>query len=119
MQYVLPLRQELRHNPPSNYNSLTQAEKLAVKRSNIPAVTHLDYTARLQTISQEKHPLFHQLLSKFKEKTGVGVILNTSFNVRGEPIVCTPLEAINCFRKTKIDVLVMGLSVFLRTAKEE
>jgi carbamoyltransferase len=82
--------------------------KLNVIRSTIPAVTHVDYSARLQTVSAEQHPRYYQLLKKFEEKTGCPVIINTSFNVRGEPIVCTPQDAYTCFMRTEMDVLVMG-----------
>ena len=76
-------------------------------RSDIPAVTHLDYSARIQTVHPETNPRFHQLLKAFEEKTGYGVLVNTSFNVRGEPIVCTPEDAFRCFMRTEMDVLVL------------
>jgi carbamoyltransferase len=83
-------------------------EKLNVKRSEIPAVTHVDYSARIQTVHKETNPKYYNLLSKFKEKTGCPVIVNTSFNVRGEPIVCTPEDAFKCFMGTEIEMLVVG-----------
>ncbi len=83
-------------------------EKLNVIRSEIPAVTHVDYSARLQTVNAEDNPLFHSLIRKFYEKTGCPVVVNTSFNVRGEPIVESPRDAYACFMRTDIDVLVMG-----------
>ena len=89
-------------------NSLWGIEKLNVVRSDIPAVTHVDYSARLQTVNDRGHPLFYNLISKFEEKTGCPVVINTSFNVRGEPIVCTPLDAYKCFMRTEMDYLVMG-----------
>ena len=76
-------------------------------RSEIPAVTHVDYSARIQTVHQDTNPLFHCLLSRFKERTGCPVLVNTSFNIRGEPIVCTPQDAFRCFLATDMDVLVM------------
>jgi carbamoyltransferase len=83
-------------------------EKLNVKRSEIPAVTHVDYSARIQTVHKETNLKYFKLLSKFKEKTGCPILVNTSFNVRGEPIVNTPLDAFNCFMGTELDKLVIG-----------
>jgi carbamoyltransferase len=83
-------------------------EKLNVPRSEIPAVTHVDYSARIQTVSKETNPKYHALISKFKEITGCPVLVNTSFNVRGEPIVCSPEDAFNCLMGTDIDFLVVG-----------
>ena len=82
-------------------------EKLKVKRSSIPAITHVDYSARIQTVDSERHSKLHRLMSKFKEITGCPVIINTSFNIRGEPIVCSPEHAYRCFMATNMDVLVM------------
>ncbi len=83
-------------------------DKLNVKRSEIPAVTHVDYSARIQTVNQNTNKPYYDLISKFKEKTGCPIIVNTSFNVRGEPIVCTPADAFNCFMGTDLDYLVIG-----------
>ncbi|MBU1096123.1 MAG: carbamoyltransferase [Bacteroidetes bacterium] len=83
-------------------------EKLNVVRSDIPAVTHIDYSARIQSVSKETNPLYHQMITKFDEKYGCGVIVNTSFNVRGEPIVNKPEEAFRCFMRTDMDYLIMG-----------
>ena len=82
-------------------------EKLNVSRSDIPAVTHVDYSARIQTVNKDDHPAYYRLIEEFKRRTGVGVLINTSFNVRGEPIVCTPEDAYRCFRRTEMDVLVL------------
>ena len=82
-------------------------------RSEIPAVTHVDYSARIQTVHRETHPRYHALLSAFKARTGCPVLVNTSFNVRGEPIVCTPEDAFRCFMGTAIEVLVVN-NCFLR-----
>jgi len=76
-------------------------------RSDLPAITHVDYSARIQTVNRADHPQFHRLISAFKEITGVGVIVNTSFNVRGEPIVCSPKDAYTCFMRTEMDLLVL------------
>ena len=83
-------------------------DKLNVQRSEIPAVTHVDYSARVQTVHKETNPRYHALISAFKARTGCPVIVNTSFNVRGEPIVCTPADAFRCFMGTEIEVLVVG-----------
>ena len=83
-------------------------EKLNIKRSEIPAVTHVDYSARVQTVSVKTNKRYFDLISKFKEKTGCPVIVNTSFNVRGEPIVNKPTDAFNCFMGTELDYLVIG-----------
>ena len=93
-------------------------EKLNVPRSEIPAVTHVDYSARIQTVHAESNPRFHALLSAFKAKTGCPVLVNTSFNVRGEPIVCTPEDAFRCFMGTEIEVLVAGNCV-LRKERQD
>jgi len=90
-------------------------DKLKQVRSEIPAITHVDYSARIQTVDAKDNPLYHRLISSFKEKTGCSVIVNTSFNVRGEPIVCTPEEAYRCFTRTHMDVLVLGPYVIERT----
>ena len=83
-------------------------DKLNIKRSEIPAVTHVDYSARIQTVTKKTNKKYYDLISKFKEKTSCPVIVNTSFNVRGEPIVCTPIDAYNCFMGTELDFLVIG-----------
>jgi carbamoyltransferase len=83
-------------------------DKLNVPRSDIPAVTHVDYSARIQTVHEETNPRYHALISKFKDLTGCPIVVNTSFNIRGEPIVCTPEDAWRCFMGTGIEVLVVG-----------
>jgi carbamoyltransferase len=88
--------------------TLFGTEKLKVPRSEVPAVTHVDYSARIQTVHTDTNPRYHALLSAFKSKTGCPVIVNTSFNVRGEPIVCTPEEAFRCFMGTEIDGMAIG-----------
>ena len=77
-------------------------------RSDIPAITHVDYSARLQVVNEEHNPLYYSIIKAFRKLTGCGVIINTSFNVRGEPIVCTPEDAYLCFMRTEMDVLVLG-----------
>ena len=89
-------------------NNLFGIEKLNIKRSSIPAVTHVDYSSRIQTVSKKTNKIFYDLISKFKEKTGCPIVINTSFNVRGEPIVCTPTDAFKCFMGTNLDYLIIG-----------
>ena len=79
-----------------------------VKKNTVPAVTHVDNSARIQTVVQETNPMYHDLITAFKEKTGCPVLINTSFNVRGEPIVCSPEDAFKCFMRTEMDYLVLG-----------
>jgi carbamoyltransferase len=88
--------------------SLFGIDKLNIKRSSIPAVTHVDYSSRIQTVHKETNPKYHKLLTKFKEKTGCSVLVNTSFNVRGEPIVCSPEDAFKCFMGNELELLVIG-----------
>ena len=97
-----------RHKMTPEEQALFGIDKLNVPRSEIPAVTHVDYSARVQTVHRETNLRYHELISAFKERTGCPVLVNTSFNVRGEPIVCTPVDAFNCFMGTEIDVLVAG-----------
>ena len=92
-------------------------DKLNVKRSDIPAVTHVDYSARVQTVHEETNPKYYKLISEFKKKTGCPVIVNTSFNVRGEPIVNTPEDAFKCFMGSEIDILAIG-NCLLRKEKQ-
>lgn len=104
---------------PNNYESLSWLEKLQAARSELPAITHLDYSARIQTVSKTNNPRFHQLLESFYEKTSCPVIINTSFNVRGEPIVCTPEDAYRCFMQTEMDILVIENYVLIKTEQPE
>jgi carbamoyltransferase len=107
MALVAPLREELRTRLSAEHEQLFGIDKLKVPRSTIPAVTHVDYSARVQTVHQETNPRFYQLLRRFEALTGCAVMINTSFNVRGEPIVCSPEEAYRCFMRTGIDYLVL------------
>lgn len=107
MLLVAPVRRERRKEMTDQQRGLFGIDKLNVSRSDIPAVTHVDYSARIQTIDRRDHPVYHELISKFKEKTGYGIIVNTSFNVRGEPIVCSPEDAYLCFMRTEMDILVL------------
>jgi len=114
MMLVAPVRAERRVPPTEDDRRLFGIARLNRPRSDIPAVTHLDYSARIQTISRETNPQFHALLKAFEAKTGCGVLVNTSFNVRGEPIVCSPEDAYRCFMRTEMDVLVVGTCVLRR-----
>ena len=108
MLLVAPVQPALHIRMTAQEEQLFGIDKLLVPRSTIPAVTHVDYSARLQTVAREDHPLYHEVISAFEEKTGCPVIINTSFNVRGEPIVCRPEEAYRCFMRTEMDHLVIG-----------
>jgi len=99
--------------------SLFGIDKLNVKRSSIPATTHVDYSARIHTVKKETNPKYHALISKFKEKTGCSVVVNTSFNVRGEPIVCSPEDAFKCFMGTGLDFLVVGNFVLRKDQQDK
>jgi carbamoyltransferase len=114
MLLVCDVRPEKRLPVPEENRNLSGIEKLQVLRSQIPAVTHVDYSARIQTVSRTENPLFYDLISAFDRKTGCPVLINTSFNVRGEPIVHTPDEAYRCFMRTEMDILVIGSYVFHR-----
>ena len=114
MLLVAAVRPEHRIAPTAEQERLFGIEKLNVPRSSIPAVTHVDYSARIQTVHAETNPRYHALLTRFFERTGCPVLVNTSFNVRGEPIVCTPRDAYRCFMRTEMDALVMGSLVLLK-----
>jgi carbamoyltransferase len=108
MLLVAPIRPDKMIPLPEGYNDKPLYERLYFLRSDLPAITHIDYSARIQSVSQETNPRYHELISEFKDLTGYGVIVNTSFNVRGEPIVCTPDDAYRCFMRTEMDFLVLG-----------
>lgn len=118
MLLVAPVRENLRRKMTEREEKLFGIEKLNVARSTIPAVTHVDYSARVQTVTPEEKPLFYKLLSKFQEKQNCGLLINTSFNVRGEPIVCTPREAFVCLMRTNMDYLVMGNFILDKAAQK-
>ncbi len=108
MLLVAPVREEKRLPMTDAQERLFGIDKLNVPRSQIPAVTHVDYSARIQTVDQKTNPRYHALISRFRELTGCPVIVNTSFNIRGEPIVCTPEDAFQCFMGTELDLLAVG-----------
>jgi carbamoyltransferase len=115
MLLVAPVRNDKRHPVSSDQAKLTGLEQLKAPRSVIPACTHVDYSARIHTVTEAENPRFYQLLRAFQARTGVPVLVNTSFNVRGEPIVCTPDDAISCFLGTSMDALVLENCVALKS----
>jgi carbamoyltransferase len=114
MLIVAPIQPSLRKTPPAGVTGL---DLLKQERSTLPAVTHVDYSARIQTVDGRANPLFYELLGRFEAATGCGVLVNTSFNVRGEPIVCAPDDAYRCFVNTEMDYLIMGSFVIERLAQ--
>jgi carbamoyltransferase len=118
MLMVAPVKEERRRAMTADEEKLFGIDKLNVPRSDIPAVTHIDYSGRIQTVHAETNKAFHDLISAFKQQTGSSVIVNTSFNVRGEPIVCTPEDAFRCFMGSEIDVLVVG-NCFLKKEDQD
>ena len=117
MLLVADVKQGLQRKMTAEEEKLSGIAKLNVSRSQIPAITHVDYSARIQTVHRDSNPGFHRLLSEFHALTGCPVLINTSFNVRGEPIVCTPGDAYKCFMRTEMDYLVLGN--FLLNKKEQ
>jgi len=118
MLLVAPVKEECRVKTDKDSGELSGFERLNIVRSTIPAVTHVDYSARVQTVSAEDNPRYHALLKKFDEKHGSAVMINTSFNVRGEPIVCTPEDAYRCFMRTNMDYLIMGRFLVEKTEQK-
>jgi carbamoyltransferase len=118
MLIVADVRKDKRRTMSTTEQALFGIDKLNISRSEIPAVTHVDYSARIQTVSTDTNPLFHRLLTRFKELTGCPVLVNTSFNVRGEPIVCTPEDAFRCFMGNELDLLVVGNCVLDKKAQD-
>jgi carbamoyltransferase len=108
MLLVIPVKEERRRPLPKNYDEMQHYDKLYHLRSDIPSITHIDYSARIQSVNKKTNPRYWKLIHEFKKQTGYGVIVNTSFNVRGEPIVCTPDDAYRCFMRTEMDYLVLG-----------
>ena len=119
MLLVHPVQKDRRMTLPDNYDSLSLRDKLYYQRSDLPSITHIDFSARIQTVHKETNPRYYQLIDAFKQQTGYGVIVNTSFNVRGEPIVCTPDDAYRCFMRTEMDYLVVGNYVFDKKQQPE
>ena len=112
MLLVAQVRQNRLKPLPENYNRLKMYERLYHLRSDVPSITHIDYSARIQSISKKTNERFWKLINAYKQKTGYGLVVNTSFNVRGEPIICTPEDAYRCFMRTEMDYLVTGNYIF-------
>lgn len=119
MLFTCQLKEPLKEPLPPDFEKLTWSEKLAVNKSRLPAITHQDFSARVQTVSEETNPPFHKLLKTFGSLTGVPLLVNTSFNVRGEPPVCTPAEAFECFMQTEMDLLVVNNFLLYKTEQPE
>ena len=115
MLLVAPVVESRRMAMPKSASELWGIDLLNVLRSDIPAITHIDYSARIQTVHEDTNPRYYHLLKAFENLTGYGVIVNTSFNVRGEPIVCSPEDAYRCFMRTEMDVLVLGNHIVYKT----
>jgi carbamoyltransferase len=119
MLLVAPVRKQRLKPLPDNYNRMTMYERLYQLRSDVPAITHIDYSARIQSISKKTNERFWKLINAYKQKTGYGLVVNTSFNVRGEPIICTPEDAYKCFMRTEMDYLVMNDFIFKKTEQPD
>ena len=119
MLLVSTLKKELRKEMTEEQKQLFGIDKLNIPRSSLPAITHVDYSARVQTVNEQTNPRYYQLISAFKKKTGCPTIVNTSFNVRGEPIVCTPQDAYRCFMRTEMDILVLQNQILFKTEQPE
>lgn len=119
MLLVHPVKESRREILPENYSELNLRDKLYYKRSDLPSITHIDFSGRIQTVHKETNPEYYELISAFKDLTGCGVVVNTSFNVRGEPIVCTAEDAYRCFMRTEMDYLAVGNYLFAKTEQPE
>jgi len=114
MLMVADVQEKIRRTMTDEEQQLFGIEKLNVKRSDIPAITHVDYSARIQTVHDDTNPKYHALISEFNNLTGCPIVVNTSFNVRGEPIVGSPTDAFRCFMGTEIELLVIGNAYMLK-----
>ena len=119
MLLVANIKKDKRRKMTNEEEALFGIEKLNVSRSSVPAITHVDYSARIQTVHKNSNPRYHALITKVKEKTGCPLVVNTSFNVRGEPIVCSPTDAFKCFMGTELDILVVGNYLLVKEQQEE
>lgn len=119
MLIVAPVKEERRKALTDNYHNWSLWDKLYHERSDIQSVTHIDFSSRIQTVHEETNPRYYQLINAFKKKSGHGLVVNTSFNVRGEPIVCTPYDAYRCFMNTEMDYLVLGDFVYCKTDQND
>ncbi len=119
MLLVADVRNDKRRKTTADEDALFGIDKLNIPRSSVPAITHVDYSARVQTVHPDTNPRYHAVISKFKEKTGCPLVVNTSFNVRGEPIICTPTDAFKCFMGTELDVLAVGNYLLIKEDQDE
>ena len=119
MLLVAEVAESKRRKKSAAEEALWGIEKLNVKRSEIPAVTHVDYSARIQTVRREMNPLYWEIIEAFRQRTGCPVVMNTSFNVRGEPIVCTPEDSYRCFMRTEMDFLVLETCILDKKEQPE
>ena len=119
MLLVAPVRQQIRRQMSAEQQELFGIDKLNIPRSTIPATTHVDYSARVQTVRRDENEMYYDLISEFARLTGCPVVVNTSFNVRGEPIVCSPEDAYKCFMRTEMDLLVLEDFVLEKEAQSE
>jgi carbamoyltransferase len=119
MLLIAGVNKKRRKTLPHNYHEMTLWEKLYHERSDVQSITHLDFSARIQTVHKDTNPRYWQLINTFKEKTAYGIVVNTSFNVRGEPIVCTPEDAYKCFMRTEMDYLVVNDFILRKTMQPD
>jgi len=119
MLLVAPVLEKRRKKIPENYNELPLWERLYYERSDVQSITHLNFSARVQTVHRETNPRYWELINEFKNQTGYGLVVNTSFNVRGEPIVCTPEDAYRCFMSTDMDYLVIKDFMYCKTEQPD
>jgi carbamoyltransferase len=119
MLLIADVKEERRKKLPANYNDLDLWERLYYERSDVQSITHLDFSARVQTVHKETNPRYWQLINTFKQKTGYGIVVNTSFNVRGEPVVCSPEDAYKCFMRTEMDYLVVNDFLLKKTEQPD
>ncbi len=119
MLFVAHIKKELRYKLPVNYDQLPVFDKLYCKRSELQAITHVDFSARIQTVHKDTNPRYHRLINAFNKHTGYPVLVNTSFNVRGEPIVCSPYDAYRCFMATEMDYLVINNFLYHKTEQPD
>ncbi len=119
MLLVADVKEDKRRKITQDEEALFGIDKLNIPRSSVPAITHVDYSARIQTVHDDTNPRYHAVISKFKEKTGCPIVVNTSFNVRGEPIICSPADAFKCFMGTELDVLAIGNFLLYKEDQDE
>jgi carbamoyltransferase len=119
MLLVHPVADAIKKTLPEGYDDMNLRDKLYHLRSELPSITHIDFSARIQTVHSDTNPRYYKMIEEFKKLTGMGVVVNTSFNVRGEPIVMTPNDAYRCFMRTEMDYLVVGNFLFSKKDQPE